>query len=154
MAETGSTRVRRRINTLFASISTQGRTACSALTTDGTPLPPLPSRTREARYTVRLRGDRVGKLLCRASADSNHPPPFFPLLRFPSQAGGQAPSATYTTGYGARGRLQAGLASLWQICHPPSITQSPLTRGKKRRKRRAARGTCAKEAWQSGAATW
>lgn len=42
MAETGSTRVRRRINTLFASISTQGRTACSALTTDGTPLPPYP----------------------------------------------------------------------------------------------------------------
>lgn len=76
----------------------------------------------------------MGKLLCRASADSNNPPPFSPLLRFPSQAGGQAPSATYTTGYGARGRLQAGLASLWQICHPSSITQSPLTRGKKKKK--------------------
>lgn len=39
MAETGSTRVRRRINALFASSSTRGRTACSALTTHGPPLP-------------------------------------------------------------------------------------------------------------------
>lgn len=154
MAETGSTRVRRRINTLFASISTQGRTACSALTTTGHPSPPTLSHSRRARYTVRLRGTGLGKLLCRASADSNNPPPpHSPPFSASHQR--QAGTLCYTTGYSARGRLQAGLAlTVADLPSPPSITQSPLTRGKKRRKRRAARGTCAKEAWQSGAATW
>lgn len=56
MAETGSTRVRRRINTLFASISTQGRTACSALTTNGTPLPPTLSHSRSTVHSTAARG--------------------------------------------------------------------------------------------------
>lgn len=60
MAETGSTRVPRRINTLFASISTQGRTACSALTTMAAP-PPLPLLALAKHGTQYGCEDRVEK---------------------------------------------------------------------------------------------
>lgn len=61
MAETGSTRVPRRINTLFASISTQGRTACSALTTTARLPPPFFSHSQSTGTQYGSKG-RVGKV--------------------------------------------------------------------------------------------
>lgn len=96
--------------------------------------PPLPSRTREARYTVRLR--RTGwesycaELVLTAI---NPPPPFSPLLRFASQAGRQPLLHTLQATAHA-----VGCRLVWLHCGrsatPPSITQSPLTRGKKKKK--------------------
>lgn len=135
----------------FASISTQGRTACSAQTTTTAPPLLLLALAKHGVHSMTPRV-RVGKLLCRASADSIKPPPFLPPspLLF---TGRQTCSATLQATAHAVGCRLAWL-DCGRSATPPSITQSPLTRGKKRRKRRAARGTCAKEAWQSGAATW
>lgn len=145
MAETGSTRVRRRINILFASISTQGRTACSALTTTAAPTPPLVySHSRSTVHSVYSTTAKTGceKVLCRASADRGKPeapPPNSPLLRsIPSQAG------TLLLHYRLTVRAHAVRCRLvWPDrgrSNPPPLwtAQSPLTRGKKRRKRRAS----------------
>lgn len=73
MAETGSTRVRRRINTLFASISTKG----GRRVPHSPPWAPPPFSHSQSKSTVHSMAARTGwkKVLCRASADSINPPP-------------------------------------------------------------------------------
>lgn len=85
MAETGSTRVRRRINTLFASISTKG----GRRVPHSPPWPPLLSRTRKAkaRYTVWLRGPGGKRYCAELVLTAIAPPPTPPYSAFPAQAG-------------------------------------------------------------------
>lgn len=118
MAETGSTRVPRRINTLFASISTKG----GRRVPHSPPRPPFLSRTRKAkaRYTVWLRGPG-GKRDCAelvlTAITQQAPPPQLPPT--PLSIHRQAGTVCYTTGYSTCDRLQAGLACLWQILLSP-----------------------------------
>lgn len=77
MAETGSTRVRRRINTLLHQSRPKGG---RRVPRKPPPRPPPLLLLALAKHGVHSMTPRVrvGKLLCRASADSIKPPPFLP----------------------------------------------------------------------------